>query len=57
MNSQNEVVTLITFRKRDEQTVTSTEETDFGQSRFGHPDLANLGQSNFGQSFFGGSEE
>ena len=29
------------------------EETDFGQSRFGHPDLANLGQSNFGQSIYG----
>ena len=24
------------------------EGTDFGQSRFGHPDLTNLGQSNFG---------
>ena len=30
------------------------EGTDFGQSRSGHPDLANLGQSNFGrQSIFG----
>ena len=29
------------------------EETDFGQSRFGHPDLTNFGQSNFGQSIFG----
>ena len=29
------------------------EETDVGQSRFGHPDLTNLGQSNFGQSIFG----
>ena len=28
----------------------SAEGTDFGQSRFGHPDLTNLGQSNFGQS-------
>ena len=26
---------------------------DFGQSRFGHPDLTNFGQSNFGQSIFG----
>ena len=30
-----------------------TEGTDFGQSRFGHPDLTNFGQSNFGQSIFG----
>ena len=30
-----------------------TEESDFGQSRFGHPDLTNFGQSNFGQSIFG----
>ena len=30
-----------------------TEEADFGQSRFGHPDLTNFGQSNFGQSIFG----
>ena len=30
-----------------------SEETDFGQSRFGHPDLTNFGQSNFGQSIFG----
>ena len=29
------------------------EETNFGQSRFGHPDLTNLGQSNFGQSISG----
>ena len=29
--------------------------TDFGQSRFGHPDLTNVGQSNFGQSNFGQS--
>ncbi len=29
------------------------EGTDFGQSRFGHPDLTNFGQSNFGQSIFG----
>ena len=29
------------------------ERTDFGQSRFGHPDLTNFGQSNFGQSNFG----
>ena len=29
------------------------EETDFGQSRFGHPALTNLGQSNLGQSIFG----
>ena len=28
------------------------EETDFGQSRFGHPDLTNFGPSNFGQSNF-----
>ena len=28
------------------------EEADFGQSRFGHPDLTNFGQSNFGQSIF-----
>ena len=28
----------------------SSEETDFDQSRFGHPDLANLGQSIIGQS-------
>ena len=28
------------------------EEADFGQSRFGHPDLTNFGQSNFGQSQF-----
>ena len=25
----------------------NTEDTDFGQSRFGHPDLANLGQARF----------
>ena len=31
----------------------ATEGTDFGQSRFGHPDLTNVGQSNFGQSIFG----
>ena len=31
----------------------SKEETDFGQFRFGHPDLTNSGQSNFGQSNFG----
>ena len=31
------------------------EETDFGQSRFGHPDLTNFGQSDFGQSNFGQS--
>ena len=30
-----------------------TEETDFGQSRFGHPDLTNFGQSNLGQFIFG----
>ena len=29
------------------------EDTDFGQSRFGHPDLTNFGQSNFGQSISG----
>ena len=29
------------------------EEANFGQSRFGHPDLTNFGQSNFGQSIFG----
>ena len=29
------------------------EGTDFGQSRFGHPDLTNFGQSNFGQSISG----
>ena len=29
------------------------EATDFGQSRFGHPDLANLGQSHVGQSILG----
>ena len=28
------------------------EETDFGQSRFGQPDLTNFGQSNLGQSQF-----
>ena len=28
------------------------EETDFGQSRSGHPDLTNFGPSNFGQSNF-----
>ena len=33
--------------------VSPSEETDFGQSRFGHADLANVGQSNFGQSNFG----
>ena len=38
----------------------ATEGTDFGQSRFGHPELtnfcqSNLGQSIFGQSFFGQS--
>ena len=31
----------------------STEEADFGQSRFGHPDLTNFGQSNFGHSILG----
>ena len=29
------------------------EGTNFGQSRFGHPDLTNFGQSNLGQSIFG----
>ena len=29
------------------------EETDFGQSRFGHPDLTNFGQSIFGHRGFG----
>ena len=33
-----------------QHTLLCREETDFGQSRFGHPDLTNLGQSNFGQS-------
>ena len=37
------------------RTRNSGEETDFGQSRFGHPDLSNFGQSNFGQSNFGQS--
>ena len=44
------------------QTSSPGEETDFGQSRFGHPDLAivvlaksNFGQSNCGQSNFGQS--
>ena len=31
------------------------EGTDFGQSRFGQPDLTNLAKSNFGQSNFGQS--
>ena len=31
------------------------EGTDFGQSRFGHPDLTNLGRSNLGQSNLGRS--
>ena len=31
----------------------SQEATDFGQSRFGHPDLTSFGQSNFGQSILG----
>ena len=31
------------------------EETNFAQSRFGHPDLTNFGQSNFGQPIFGQS--
>ena len=29
----------------------SEEETNFGQSRFGHPDLTNFGQSNFGPHY------
>ena len=29
------------------------EGTDFGQSRFGHPDLTDFGQSNFEQSILG----
>ena len=33
----------------------SVEGTNFGQTRFGHPDLTNFGQSNFGQSNFGQS--
>ena len=31
----------------------SAEGTDFGQSRFSHPELTNFGQSNCGQSIFG----
>ena len=38
-------------RSRPKQEI--SEETDFGQSRFGHPDLTNFGQSNFVQSIFG----
>ena len=33
------------------------EETDCGQSRFGHPHLTNFGQSNLGQSIFGQSQQ
>ena len=41
------------FFRADEVVCFTWEETDFGQSRFGHPDLTNFGQSNFGHLGFG----
>ena len=38
------------FSPKKETAPLGMEGTDFGQSRFGHPDLTNYGQSNFGQS-------
>ena len=38
---------------KDSSIPVSSEGTDFGQSRFGHPDLTNFGQSMFGHRGFG----